>query len=99
MKSHAFFRASPARTVPALLSRVLVVTGISSAVFGCGGLPMTRVEDPSLVQVRLLSRTRLLKPGDASRFTVRIENRGSETLSLEGLALALEAWKTSEPPS
>ena len=60
---------------------------------------MTRVEDAGVVNVRLLSHTRLLKPGDLSRFTVRIENRGSETLSLDGLTLALEAWKTSAPPT
>ncbi len=93
MTSHLFFRASPAKTAPALLSRVLVVTGISSVIFGCGSLPMTRVEDASVVELRLLPHTRLLKPGDASRFTVRIENRGSKTLSLDGLALTLEAWK------
>ncbi len=99
MMSHLFFRASPAKTAPALLSRVLVVTGISSVIFGCGSLPMTRVEDASVVELRLLPHTRLLKPGDASRFTVRIENRGSKTLSLDGLALTLEAWKTSAPPT
>ena len=99
MTSHLFFRASPAKTAPAILSRVLVVAGISSVIFGCGSLPMTRVEDASVVELRLLPHTRLLKPGDASRFTVRIENRGSKTLSLDGLALTLEAWKTSAPPT
>lgn len=68
---------------------------------GCNTLAISSVTSPTAVEVKILqlSSSRQVGPGDPTRFTISLHNRGQQAVFVDQLAAEVEAISDHTPPN